>query len=377
MKLAISSGDMKSAVQEVSKVIAPKNLLPIMDNVRIAAQEDGEVIFSACDEEMAMTVRRKANVEEPGVACVNCKQLLSALKELPEQPVEMAADGGTAKFNYTKGHFSVPTADVTEWPTEKTVDESSAHRVTLAANVVADALTRINSVVAPNDLRPVISGVLLAVADGKINIVGTNAHTLAVATIKDDSAAGEWSVIIPQKAVTAILGARFGDSESLTFVTDDQRLHVVCGDGGRELNCRLIVGRYPNWRSVIPKEFAHDARFAMPDLVAALKRTKVFASSNSNNLVKLDIRYGEIVVSSQDIDFQTSATETIMCSTDGQCKIGYNADHLMNALSLSNGADDGSIIRYNSPSQAAVIIPAVQPETLSMLALVMPMQLAE
>ena len=79
------------------------------------------------------------------------------------------------------------------------------------------------------------------------------------------------------------------------------------------MNCRLIEGRYPNYASVIPQNNPNRLIIDRALFTNVLRRVSVF-SNQASNLVKLQLSENQIVVSAQDIDFSTSAEESISCS---------------------------------------------------------------
>jgi DNA polymerase-3 subunit beta len=81
-----------------------------------------------------------------------------------------------------------------------------------------------------------------------------------------------------------------------------------------------------------------------------------------------------IVVSAQDIDFLTSAEETIPCTYHGNVlNIGFKALFLIDILNNIPSADVR--IELSDPSRAGVVFPAENEENEDMLALLMPMML--
>ncbi len=108
-------------------------------------------------------------------------------------------------------------------------------------------------------------------------------------------------------------------------------------------------------------------------LVGALRRVSIF-SSQASSLIKLRMQPNQIVISAQDIDFSTSAEETLACQYDGNpMSIGFKSTFLIDIL--NNIAADEVIIELADPSRAGVIIPVEQEENEELLMLLMPMML--
>jgi DNA polymerase-3 subunit beta len=81
-----------------------------------------------------------------------------------------------------------------------------------------------------------------------------------------------------------------------------------------------------------------------------------------------------IQISGQDIDFSTSAEETMMCSYDGNpMSIGFKSTFLIDIL--NNMSSQEVVMELADPSRAGVIVPIEQNEDEDLLMLLMPMML--
>ena len=140
-----------------------------------------------------------------------------------------------------------------------------------------------------------------------------------------------------------------------------------------ELNCRLIEGRYPNYASVIPQNNPNRLIIDRSSFTNALRRVSVF-SSQSSNLVKLQLSNNQVVVSAQDIDYSTSAEESITCSYDGDdMNIGFKSTFLVEVL--NNISSQEVSIELSDPSRAGLILPMENQPDEDLLMLLMPMML--
>ena len=109
--------------------------------------------------------------------------------------------------------------------------------------------------------------------------------------------------------------------------------------------------------------------------INALKRVAVYANQGSN-LVKLELTENRIKISAQDIDFSTSAEETIACQyADTAMNIGFKAPFLIDLI--SNTPSDEVILELSDPSRAGLILPLENQENRDLLMLLMPMLLNE
>ena len=108
-------------------------------------------------------------------------------------------------------------------------------------------------------------------------------------------------------------------------------------------------------------------------IINACKRVAVFANTGTS-LLKLALSENQIKISAQDIDFSTSAEETIACSyTGAPMAIGFKAPFLIEIL--SSIASDDVILELADPARAGLILPAENEPNEDLLMLLMPMLL--
>ena len=81
-----------------------------------------------------------------------------------------------------------------------------------------------------------------------------------------------------------------------------------------------------------------------------------------------------LTISTQDIDYSTSAEEHILCDyTGNNMKIGFKGTFLLDILNTMESTN--IILQLADPSRAGVIVPAEQDEGEDLLMLLMPMML--
>ena len=96
-----------------------------------------------------------------------------------------------------------------------------------------------------------------------------------------------------------------------------------------------------------------------------MKKDMIFKERLSEN---------QIQISAQDIDFSTSAEETLICQYAGNAmSIGFKSTFLIDIL--NNLTAQEVIVELADPSRAGVIVPAEQEEKEDVLMLLMPMML--
>ena len=133
---------------------------------------------------------------------------------------------------------------------------------------------------------------------------------------------------------------------------------------------RLVEGRFPNYRSVIPQNNPNIVKVNRLALISALRRVLVFANAQAV-LVKFRLEGNTMNISSQDIDFGKSAEENMLCEYTGMpMRIAFKGSMLLDLINNIDGNDIA--MELSDPSRAGLIVPIEQQAEETVIMLTMP-----
>ena len=372
MKFTISSSKLFSQLQAVSRVINNKNSLPILDDV-LFDLVGNELKLTASDGETTIrTSVEVEGVEGGGKVASAAKLLLETLKEFSEQPLAFTIDENNFAVSMVSqnGTYSFVGVNGNEYP-EMPGAEMGARELAIPANVLQSAIEKTIFATADDDLRPVMNGIFFDIAEDKVTMVATDAHRLVRYSntgVKPGVAA---SFILPKKPASLLknLLAKEENEVKVTFGAKNARFEF----GSTIIVCRQIEGRFPNYNAVIPQSNQNIVTVDRQTIINACKRVAVFANNGTAQL-RLALTENSIKISAQDIDFSTSAEETITCDYNGTpMAIGFKAPFLIDLLSSITSAD--VLLKLADPARAGLLLPAENEEHEDVLMLLMPMLL--
>ena len=372
MKFNVSSAQLFAQLAAVSRVIANDNSLHIL----------GYVLFDLKDNMLALTasngettIRTSLPVDDAsgsGKVAVDAKRLIETLKEYSEQPLTFTIDAENFAVNMVSqsGTYSFVGVNGNEYP-EMPAEEEGAHVITMGANVLLDAINKTLFCTADDELRPVMNGIFFDVEADKMTMVATDAHRLVRLVNTAVGASDPASFILPKKPAALIKNVLARAEGDVTITFGQKNVCFVFGT--TTVVCRQIEGRFPNYNAVIPQNNQNVVTVDKQTLVAACKRVAVFANTGTS-LLKLSLSENKITMSAQDIDFSTSAEETIACSYEGTpMAIGFKAPFLIGILSAIGSADVK--LQLADPARAGLVLPTENEENEDLLMLLMPMLL--
>ena len=372
MKFTISSSKLFSQLQAVSRVINSKNALPILDDVLFDVSGN-ELKLTASDGETTIrTSVELESVEGAGKVASAAKLLLETLKEFSEQPLVFTIDENNFAVNMVSqnGTYSFVGVNGNEYP-EMPAVEGDAQSVAVPANVLQNAIEKTIFCTADDDLRPVMNGIFFDIAADKVTMVATDAHRLVRYTNTGVASGVTASFILPKKPAGLLknLLAKAEEDVKVTFGQKNARFEF----GSTIIVCRQIEGRFPNYNAVIPQANQNIVTVDRQTMLNACKRVAVFANNGTAQL-RLALSENQIKISAQDIDFSTSAEETISCNYNGTpMAIGFKAPFLIDLLGSIASTD--VLLKLADPARAGLLVPVENEENEDVLMLLMPMLL--
>lgn len=302
-------------------------------------------------------------VSQEAEFCIDAKKMLDALAELPDQPLTIHVNDFRVTVQYASGQFEIAPLDKDLFP--KYPHDENGVCINLKKQIFADGIRQTINCVANDELRPVMNGVFIETKDNKLSFVATNAHVLALCEFDFETTA-EVSAIIPKQASKLISAMLVVCDEEVKVWISEKTISLCSGEYA--IHYRLIDGRFPNYRAVIPQA-EKSVIVHKPTFLGALKRSALFANQTTS-LLELNLDCNVLTIMCQDIDCSRSAKEDVSVDyADEKFAIGFDANRL---ISLVSSVDtEICTLHFLEPSRATLITPDTPGVTL----LIMPMLL--
>jgi len=374
MKFVVSSSELLGHLQAISRVISSKNTLPILDNFLFNLTKN-DLEITASDLESTLITRMKLeNTDGVGTIALPARILLDTLKEFSAQPLTFDINIETMALviSSENGKFNVVGHNGIDFPALPSIKADKKFSFEINADVMLAGITRTLFATADDELRPVMGGIFIEASTDKITFVASDAHKLVRYQRTDAHADGNASFILPKKPASLLKNILPREVGPVTVEFDDKNAFFILSD--YKVVCRLVEGNYPNYNSVIPKNNPRKITIDRLEFYNILKRVSVF-SNQASNLVKLQLKGNQIVVSAQDIDFSISAYERIKCQYEGEeIEIGFKSVFLLEILATIASQD--VMMELADPTRAGLFLPAItENESEDLLMLLMPMMI--
>lgn len=372
MEFNVSSAELLKAMMDVSKAIPSKTTLPILDNFLFVIKE-GQLQITASDKEITLRTALPVDCVEEGSIVVPSSQILDLVKSLPDQPVCIKTLSETS-FDcvWSNGNSSLPYYPSEDYPEVSDTIEN-AEQISLAAANLVEGIGATIYATADDEIRPTMNGIFFDLGTESGTLVASDSHKLICFTDGKLSAPQASSFILPKKPASILKAIIGKDVEEVCLSKDESS--AIFRFGNTVLICRLIVGRYPKYRDVIPQNNSNILQVERARLLNTVKRIAV-CSNRASNHIKFDLREGQLEITAQDLSFAIAAYEKLECNYSGQqMSIGFKSSFLIEIL--SNMTCENVVMKFADARRAALIVPSEEEaESEKICGIIMPIMVA-
>lgn len=367
MKFTISRENFLQPLQLVAGAVERRHTLPILSNVLIKVSE-GTLWLTGTDLEVELISNMSlVGDSEDGEITVPAKKLLDIVKGFSDSTdVEFHLEGNKALLKSGRGRYSLSTLPASEYPNLE--DWQGEVEFEISQSQLKKLIDSTHFSMAQQDVRYYLNGMSLETENGIIRTVATDGHRLALCRIQyEGTALPDRQVIVPRKGVMEI---------SRLIENDDKQLKVQIGANHIRIfstdfifTSKLVDGRFPDYRRVLPKDGDKLVEASKEILKQAFSRASILSNEKFRG-VRLNLATGELKITANNPE-QEEAEEIVDVNYEGaNLEIGFNVAYLIDVL---NALSSENVKISLSDSNSSALIEDAKDD--SALYVIMPMRL--
>lgn len=362
MKLQVTQENLSKALGSVARVASSRGTLPILSNVLLKTV-DGRLTIAATNLDIAITHYIGSKVSDEGAITVPARLMQDFVSSLPSGVIELKLDDQKLHINSEKYNSVINGISAEDYPIMPAITEGQSWKI--PGKLLKQSLQQVVIAASSDEARPVLTGVYWHTFEGKLFMVATDSYRLAEKSLINMKQ--EVDLLIPASALQDLLRILGDFEEDVVITHDDQQVLFQVGDV--ELVTRLIEGKYPDYRKLIPRSFASDATLKKSELTNITKVSSLFARESAGSVtINLDAESQQVSIrsiASQIGENIASATATITNEGD----ITLNSRYILDALHALAGEDVQ--IAFNGKLEPCIL---ADPKSNDYLHVVMPLK---
>lgn len=355
MKLICTQEKFKKAISSTERVVGKQITLPILENILLET-ERGMLKVSATNLEIGVVLKIGAKIEREGKITIPARLIGSFVSNLPVgDTISLETKDSTLKIKSGEYQAQIKGLDAQEFPIIPEFEEEFLFSV--SANVLKNAASKVLPCTAVNNARPELTGVNILFYEKEMHLAATDSFRLAEAIIPiekeknyDIFISKIQSVIVPALTLAEVL--RIADAETQKIKVAIEESQIFFQIEGVKIVSRLINGKYPEYKHIIPQKFSTQLLISKEELARAVKIASVFTNSKSGE-VSFTVQDKKVVVESQSVETGENKTELAAEVSGPDQKIVFNPRYILDGI--NSVATNSLDLFINSSSAPAVI----------------------
>lgn len=367
------------AISNVSKAIPIKSSIPQLEGIKISL-EGNKLTLTGYDLELGITTSIEVTNDDNSLEeyIVNHRLFADMVKKMPSEEINITINkDNDMKAHIKAEHINCKIAVLSAKDYPELPDTSNGDVIEIPQNTLKEMIEQTSYAVAISDIKPILTGELFDIKDGKFNLVAIDGKRLAIKH-ENISYNNEIQFVVPAKTLNEISKLLKNDKSNKD---DDDKLddckivstskHIMFQIDKYTIISRLLEGHFHDYKSSIPKNYKTEVMIKTRVLTECLERCSLLINEKNRAPVKLHFKDNILKI----------VCETPLGNIDEEIKINMSGDNLL--IGLNNkflleairATDSDQIkIQMNSPISPVTIMP-IQGESFTFL--LMPIQLKE
>lgn len=364
MKFTISRENFLQPLQLVSGAVERRHTLPILSNVLVKVS-DNSLWLTGTDLEVELISSVTLTGEcEDGEITVPAKKLFDIIRSLgDESEVKFQIDGSKAILRSGRSRYTLSTLSANDYPNLEDWEGEVEFEVSQAN--LKHLIDSVHFSMAQQDVRYYLNGMSLETEEHIIRTVATDGHRLALCRMHYEAASlPVRQVIIPRKGVLEISRLIEADDKLLKVQIGSNHIRIFSNDF--IFTSKLVDGRFPDYRRVLPKDGDKVIESSKDLLKNAFSRASILSNEKFKG-VRLNLSDNELKITANNPEQEEAEEIVDIDYRSGDLEIGFNVAYLIdvfNALnsesvkvSLSDANSSALIEDSNDDSALYVIMP--------------------
>lgn len=308
MRLTCDRDKLAQAFQLAAGVTAARSPKPVLENIKLEAQADKATLL-ATDLEVGIRVEVPGiDVAAPGEAILPSKRVGPILRESSDEKLLVECDGTRLRIGGQQSEFHLPTQNPDEFPAVRPFEEKSYHQ--LPAGRLRELLRRTVFATDVESSRYALGGVLLELTEKGILGVATDGRRLARQQAAAEAVGGHRgreNTVVPTRVIQIVERALGDGEENVRLAVREN--DVMVSSQRVTVYSRLVEGRFPKWREVLPKpEGMQKVQLPTAPFYAAVRQAAIVTSEERPG-VEFTFTDGKLVLAAHGAELGESRVE--------------------------------------------------------------------
>src|SRR5579884_124190 len=322
-----------AACQLASAAVTTRDVKPVLRNLKAIADE-GRCTLMATDLELGIRLDVQGlTIEEPGEAILPAAKLVAILREARDDQLSIEADPTACVVRGMSLEFEMPSEDPAQFPDLPTFAEEKYHEIT--AGSLREMIRRTVFAAADETARYSMTGVLWELDGNIAKLVATDGRRLALAQGAAEEHGGHTTKghapVVPTKAMNLLERNLQDDEETVKICLRPNE--VLFRTERAVVYSRLVEGRFPDYKQVMPKKQGTRIVLQAAPFQAAVRQAAIMTDEDSKR-VTFRFSKNNLTLKAQGATAGRSKIDLPIEYDGKSVEIGFNPTYLVDMLKV-------------------------------------------
>ncbi len=367
MKLSCEKYLLLQAAQTAARATASKSAIPSLEGLLLETDGDG-LSISGYDLKTGIRTHLSADIVEEGSIVLNARLFCEIIRRMPDDVVMIDVDDHlSATISCALSRFTIIGFASADYPELPSIEKQNF--TVMEQQKLKSMIRETSFAISDNEARPVHTGALFEIEDGRLTMVAVDGFRLALRReeIKESSLVNS-SFVVPGSALQEVERV-CEDSDKPAEITLGARF-VQFTVGSTELISRRLEGQFLNYRSALPTNFKYEIVTDVRSMTQAFERVSLIISEKMKSPVRCLFGDGILKISSATA-LGRAQDECVIDGSGEELEIGFNNRYILDVLRVAPA--ESICIKLTSSISPAIIGPVGEDD--SFLYMVLPIRM--
>lgn len=340
MHITVQRDKLSNAVSHVSKAVSSRTTIPILTGIKIKTDDEG-ITLTASDSDISIEVQIPleeagdwgVTIHQPGSIVLPARIFSEIVRKLPSNEIHIQADDRLAtQIRSGQAEFTINGMDASEYPQLPHLEEDKV--ISVPCDLLKAMIRQTVFGVSTSEMRPILTGIMWSLEQGKLRFVATDSHRLAsrTAMVECPEDLSFHNVVVPGKSCNELMKILDDDQNLADIVVADNQIlvkskHIL-------FYSRLLEGTYPDTTRIIPQGSKTEITVSTKEFLQSIERASLLSREGKSNVVKLvTLSDGSVEITSNAPEIGKVTDILMPKALNGEeLKISFNAKYMIDAL---------------------------------------------
>lgn len=333
MKFIIKKQILNENLNNVSKALSNKNLIPILSGIKFELKEEG-LYITATDDDITVQsfIDKKDIIEiyEMGSIIIPGRYFIDIIKKIPTQEINLETDGLILNITTSKSKYNLNGLHYNDFP-ERSL-ELNDNPIIISSNIIKNIITQTSFSVSNQESRPILTGINFIINKNQLECVATDSYRLSKKTVKlEENFKEKINLVIPGRNLIEL--SKILDEKDFKI-----ELHVFSNNllfkfSNVLFQSRLLNGTYPDTSKLIKEDHILKLTVNLEEFYNVIDRASLLTNEKEKNIIKMEVIKNKLIISSTSLEIGNIEEEMeIEKNNEENIKIAFSSKYMMEAI---------------------------------------------